>query len=81
MACNCITNWNEKLKEKFGPTAMCNYAIMSDNTCRMVVTGYYYPTKRDGSKTKTPKDINLYPKYCPFCGKPYREDEVADEEQ
>jgi len=71
MACNCINYWNKQLKEIYNDSACVNYALMLDGTERMVVTGYYYPKKRDGLRAKKPKDINLYPKYCPFCGQPY----------
>ncbi len=76
MACKCIENWNKFLKEKYGDSASANYALVSDGTCRMVVTGFYYPKKKDGTNAKNPKDINLFPKYCPFCGEPYNPDEV-----
>lgn len=62
----------------FNDSARVNYSLMGDGTARMVVTGYYYPNKRDGSRAHNLKDINLYPKYCPFCGQPYNPDEVEE---
>lgn len=73
MPCKCITNWNQKLKERFGDSASVNYALMSDGTARVVITGFYHPQKKDGSLAKNTKDVNLLPSYCPFCGQPYEE--------
>ena len=75
MACNCIKNYREMLKEKFNDSANVNYVIFSDGTARMVVTGYFYPLKKDGSRFKKPKDINLMANYCPFCWKSYDQGE------
>ena len=75
MACNCIKIYQEMLREKFNDSANVNYAIFSDGTARMVVAGYFYPLKKDGSSSKKPKDINLMANYCPFCGKHYDEKE------
>lgn len=71
MACNCVDNFNKLLEEKFGETATCNTAIMQDGTRRMVVTGLYYPTKRDGTHAKNYKEVNLLASHCPFCGEAY----------
>lgn len=76
MACECIKNWSEKLKEQFGETATVNKAYMSDGTTRVVVTALFHKRKKNGEYAQKWEEVNLYPKYCPFCGEPYDEKEV-----
>ena len=71
MACNCVNEWNKKLKEKFNHTATVNHDIISG---RVVINGIYHKLKKDGSyNTNKWEEVALWPTYCPFCGKPYEE--------
>lgn len=77
MACECIKNLNEKLIERYNKTAHVNNAYhCSDGTTRVIVEGHYRLPKKDGRYYKTNIVIWLDVDYCPFCGKPYGENEV-----
>ena len=69
MACDCVKNLNKKLKEQFNETATMNVEVLSQ---RVIVTGLYHkPKGKTGGYQSKWDEINLWPQYCPFCGKPY----------
>lgn len=76
MACDCVKNWNKKLKEKFNETARVNVEIFSG---RVIVKGIYHKQKKDGSYVSKWEEVFLWPKFCPFCGKAYEETKKGDE--
>lgn len=79
MACDCINNQNEKLRERYNKTAHVNNAYhCSDGTTRVIVEGHYRNQKKDGRYYKTNMVIWLDVDYCPFCGKKYLEKEGGD---
>ena len=71
MACDCIKNFNKLLKEKFNETATVNSEVLSG---RVIVNGIYHKPKykgKPGEYQQKWEEVGLWPKYCPFCGKPY----------
>lgn len=71
MACKCIEDWNKQLKEKFNETATVNCEVLSG---RVIVNGIYHKPKfkgKPGEYQQKWEEVMLWPKYCPFCGKPY----------
>lgn len=71
MACDCISNFNKLLKEKFNETATVNSEVLSG---RVIVNGIYHKPKykgKPGEYQQKWEEVALWPKYCPFCGKPY----------
>lgn len=71
MACDCISNFNKLLKEKFNETATVNSEVLSG---RVMVNGIYHKPKykgKPGEYQQKWEEVALWPKYCPFCGKPY----------
>ena len=71
MACDCIKNFNKLLKEKFNETATVNSEVLSG---RVIVNGIYHKPKykgKPGEYQQKWEEVALWPKYCPFCGKPY----------
>ena len=71
MACDCIKNFNKLLKEKFNETAIVNCEVLSG---RVIVNGIYHKPKykgKPGEYQQKWEEVSLWPKYCPFCGKPY----------
>lgn len=71
MACDCINNFNKLLKEKFNETATVNSEVLSG---RVIVNGIYHKPKykgKPGEYQQKWEEVALWPKYCPFCGKPY----------
>lgn len=71
MACDCISNLNKLLKEKFNETATVNSEVLSG---RVIVNGIYHKPKykgKPGEYQQKWEEVALWPKYCPFCGKPY----------
>lgn len=71
MACDCIKNFNKLLKEKFNETATVNCEVLSG---RVIVNGIYHKPKYKGKPCEYQQkweEVSLWPKYCPFCGKPY----------
>lgn len=74
MACNCVKIWSDLLKERLNHTATVNHDMISG---RVVITGIYHKLRKDGMYNPNKwEEVNLWPKYCPFCGKPYDEKEV-----
>ena len=71
MECDCIKNFNKLLKEKFNETATVNSEVLSG---RVIVNGIYHKPKykgKPGEYQQKWEEVALWPKYCPFCGKPY----------
>lgn len=71
MACDCIKNFDKLLKEKFNETATVNCEVLSG---RVIVNGIYHKPKykgKPGEYQQKWEEVALWPKYCPFCGKPY----------
>lgn len=71
MGCDCIKNFNKLLKEKFNETATVNSEVLSG---RVIVNGIYHKPKykgKPGEYQQKWEEVSLWPKYCPFCGKPY----------
>lgn len=71
MACDCIKNFNKLLKGKFNETATVNSEVLSG---RVIVNGIYHKPKykgKPGEYQQKWEEVALWPKYCPFCGKPY----------
>ena len=80
MACNCIKDWNKKLKERYNETASVDYDLVSG---RVIVNGLYHKLKANGESWEYQKkwrEVMLWPKYCPFCGKPYDVKEIYGRE-
>lgn len=76
MACNCVNELNEILKEKYNRTANLNYESLSG---RVVVTGKYHKLYNDGSYNPYAwLEVTILPKFCPFCGKAYDENELDE---
>ena len=79
MACNCVNEWSKLLKERLNHTATVNHDMISG---RVVINGIYHKLKKDGTYNPNKwEEVNLWPKYCPFCGKPYDEKEVEKEKK
>ena len=79
MACNCITEISDMLKERINHTATVNHDIISG---RVVIHGVYHKLKKGGSYNPNKwEEVNLWPKYCPFCGKPYDEKEAEEKKE
>lgn len=78
MACDCIKNWTKVLEEKFNETATIDKSYFTDGTMRVNINGIYHKRKKDGSYAQKWEEVKLYPKYCPFCGKPYDEKEIEE---
>jgi hypothetical protein len=73
MACNCVKEWSDLLKERLNHTAAVNHDMISG---RVVIKGVYHKLKKDGTYNSNRwEEVNLWPKFCPFCGKPYDENE------
>lgn len=71
MACDCVKNFNKLLKEKYNETATVNCEVLSG---RVIVNGIYHKPKFNGKPGEYQQkwdEVMLWPKYCPFCGKPY----------
>lgn len=71
MACDCVKNFNKLLKEKYNETATVNCEVLSG---RVIVNGIYHKPKfkgKPGEYQQKWDEVMLWPKYCPFCGKPY----------
>ena len=71
MACDCIKIFNKLLKEKFNETATVHSEVLSG---RVIVNGIYHKPKyksKPGEYQQKWEEVALWPKYCPFCGKPY----------
>lgn len=71
MGCDCIKNFDKLLKEKFNETATVNCEVLSG---RVIVNGIYHKPKfkgKPGEYQQKWEEVSLWPKYCPFCGKPY----------
>ena len=71
MGCDCIKNFNKLLKEKFNETATVNSEVLSG---RVIVNGIYHKPKykgKPGEYQQKWEEVAIWPKYCPFCGKPY----------
>lgn len=75
MACNCLNEKNAFLKDKINPTAFVqNLPYAKD---RVMITGKFHKINKDGTQNRKWEEIYLFPKFCPFCGKPY-EEKVVD---
>lgn len=82
--CDCITKSENRLRDKmivdnidkegFNITSAhyANQSIFPDQKIYMPFEMRYTVTKKDGSKSQEKiKKFNIFPSYCPICGKPY----------
>lgn len=75
MTCDCIKKINSLLQKRLNDSAEVNTAIMmNDGTLRVVVNGLYHKKNAKGEYQKKWSEVNIQADYCPFCGKPYKEE-------
>ena len=70
--CNCIEEYNARLKAKMSmPYLQVDTNIAPDGTERICVNGVYKKVLKGGQLSKTWYRFQIPAKFCPFCGKPY----------
>lgn len=90
MSCDCIHRiedmLTEKMKERFPdgvviePVEFQNKTLVfysNSNKTGLILTNPVLGRVRIGKKTWK-FDVNMYPKYCPYCGKPLDEEEGGE---
>lgn len=86
MGCNCIEEKIKYIKEHYKDES-CSYSewdlesIRFKHTDELIFSELNIPVviKGKNSKGNKAKKEAYYPaKYCPFCGKPYREDKESE---
>ena len=90
MSCDCIHRiedmLTEKMKERFPdgvviePVEFQNKTLVfysNSNKTGLILTNPVLGRVRIGKQTRK-FDVNMYPKYCPYCGKPLDEEEGGE---
>jgi hypothetical protein len=70
--CNCIEEYTARLRAKNDlPYLQVDTNIAPDGTERICVNGVYKKVLKGGVLTKKWYRFQIPAKFCPFCGKPY----------
>ena len=90
MSCDCIHRiedmLTEKMKERFPdgvviePVEFQNKTLvfyLNSNKTGLILTNPVLGRVRIGKQTRK-FDVHMYPKYCPYCGKPLDEEEGGE---
>lgn len=90
MSCDCIHRiedmLTEKMKERFPdgvviePVEFQNKTLVfysNSNKTGLILTNPVLGRVRIGKQTRK-FDVNMYPKYCPYCGKPLDEEKGGE---
>ena len=70
--CNCIEETNKKLKEHPEWNTVLDIPITWNTKGQLGADKILVKTRKDNEKIRK-GPINLFPSYCPFCGKKYEE--------
>ena len=82
MACNCISRVEKLIKEKTNESGCLDTGIGVPSGTEMVnIYGMFHKQKKDGTFRDKWEKVNIFPEYCPFCGKKYVEDKKEDVKQ
>lgn len=74
MACDCIKRLNEELRKEFNDSVDVDTQLHA-NMLTVNLWAHYHKQNKNGTYRKGLSKIMLVPRYCPFCGKPYFEDD------
>lgn len=74
MACDCIKRLNDELRKQFNDSVDVDTQLHA-NMLTVNLWAHYYKQNKNGTYRKGLSKIMLVPRYCPFCGKPYFEDD------
>lgn len=74
MACDCIKRLNDELRKEFNDSVDVDTQLHA-NMLTVNLWAHYYKRNKNGTYRKGLSKIMLVPRYCPFCGKPYFEDD------
>lgn len=71
--CDCVKKINEELRAKYGIGGV-EFTFGGD---KITLSAWYKTRTKKGDWAKHARYLSLNDKikYCPFCGKPYKEDE------
>ncbi len=69
--CDCIEKINTKLKEEYGIAGMDQTCTTHDG--KISLGAIFRPRTKDGRIYRHSRYLGIYPPFCPFCGKPYKE--------
>lgn len=79
MACNCISKVEQLIKEKTNESGCLDVGIGVPSGLAMVnIYGMFHKQKKDGTFREKWEKVNIFPEYCPFCGKKYVEEKKED---
>jgi len=72
MTCNCISKVEQLIKKKTNETGCLDVGIGVPSGIAMVnIYGMFHKQKKDGTFQAKWDKVNIFPEYCPFCGKKY----------
>lgn len=74
MACDCIKRLNDELRKEFNDSVDVDTQLHA-NMLTVNLWAHYYKQNKNGTYRKGLSKIMLVPRYCPFCGKPYFEED------
>lgn len=73
--CDCIEKAEHILSEKVGVPVVIETSLYDDGTERVSLHASYKKPMKDSNRSKDYR-IDIHPKYCPICGKPYNKAEI-----
>lgn len=75
MACDCIKQLNDELRKEFNDSVDVDTQLYAKGEITVNILAHYHKQNKNGTYRKGLSKIMLVPRYCPFCGKPYFEDD------
>lgn len=75
MACDCIKQLQQELRKEFNDSVEVDKQLPGYGVVMVNLRALYHKQNKNGSYRKGLSTISLVPRYCPFCGKPYFEED------
>lgn len=65
----------QELRKEFNDSVEVDKQLHADGVSTVNMRAFYHKQNKNGTYRKGLSKIMLVPRYCPFCGKPYFEDD------